>query len=407
MEILNQAASYWQTDKNSLRQSAAEIVQYLQAEKQKLFSEETHDPGEQLHDPASQPSLDFKANINLKNVATDAPAKQHRLEDWGTKLIEQAYRIFVSIFDRHYGGFGLAPKFPTPHILGFLLRYAEDHPDSQAYPMVSKTLDSMSRGGIYDHVGFGFSRYSTDEKWLVPHFEKMLYDNALLAYTFLESYQSRHEKAYSQKAREIFTYILRDMTSPEGAFYCAEDADSEGKEGKFYVWSPGEIREVLGVEQAALYCSAYDITPLGNFEGKNIPNLLRKNWDKLARDHHLTREALESLLETSRQALFEAREQRIHPHKDDKVLTSWNGLMIAALAKGAQVLHEPVYLQAAEKALKFLKTNLRREDGRLLARYREGESANLAYLDDYAYLIWGLLELYVAGGKSRLQRQLN
>lgn len=385
MEILDQAASLWKTDENSLRESANDIVQYLQAEQQKQISIETNGS-------AYEPLNPWQSEMKIKG--TQMP------DDWRKKTIEKAYKTFVRIYDQKYGGFGTAPKFPTPHILGFLLRYSQDHPDSQAYPMVRKTLDSMARGGIYDHIGFGFSRYSTDEKWLVPHFEKMLYDNALLAYIYLESYQSNHEKADSLRAREIFTYVLRDMTSPEGAFYCAEDADSEGIEGKFYVWSSSEIRQVLGTEQGDLYCAAYDITPSGNFEGKNIPNLIQANWDKIALDHHMTRAELESLLETSRQTLFNAREQRIHPHKDDKVLTSWNGLMIASLAKGAQVLNEPVYLLAAERALKLLKIKLRREDGRLLARYRDGESANPGYLDDYAYLIWGLLELYTASGKS-------
>ncbi|MFZ3102988.1 MAG: thioredoxin domain-containing protein [Desulfitobacteriaceae bacterium] len=370
LEILNQVTSMWTNDEYKLRQSADQIVQA------------------------------FQPNVNSTNTqSSENPSRLFSLEDWGKDLLDQAFETFVQTYDRNYGGFGTSPKFPTPHIIGFLLRYAEDHPDSQAYTMVRKTLDSMSRGGIYDHVGLGFSRYSTDEKWLVPHFEKMLYDNALLANVFLESYQSKHEKADALKAHEIFTYILRDMTSPEGAFYCAEDADSEGVEGKFYVWSPVEIQQVLREEQATLYCKAYDITPAGNFEGKNIPNLLKVNWNQIASDHQVTTETLHSLLETSRLALFKVRAQRIHPHKDDKVLTAWNGLMIAALAKGAQVLNAPIYLQAAEQAIKFLKTNLRRSDGRLLARYRDGESANLGYLDDYAYLIWGLLELYVASGK--------
>ncbi|MDD2234911.1 MAG: thioredoxin domain-containing protein [Desulfitobacteriaceae bacterium] len=384
MEILHRAATLWQTDENSLRESADDILRYLREKEQNQLSEETNEP-------VSAPGNIVQPHMNL-----DAPQLP---EDWIEKVIDQAYTTFVQIHDWKYGGFGNAPKFPTPHNLGFLLRYAEDHPDSLAYPMVRKTLDSMSEGGIYDHIGFGFSRYSTDSMWLVPHFEKMLYDNALLAYTYLESFQSKLEEADSQKARGIFTYVLRDMTSPEGAFYCAEDADSEGTEGKFYVWSPAEIREVLGPKQGNLYCAAYNITPEGNFEGKSIPNLIKTNWDKLAHDYNLTRAQLETVLEASRQTLFNVREKRIHPHKDDKVLTSWNGLMIASLAKGAQVLNEPVYLQAAERALKFINTKLRREDGRLLARYRDGESANLGYLDDYAYLIWGLLELYTAGGK--------
>ena len=392
LEILEQVASLWTKDENKLRQSADEIVQAIQAEHDKQLSNQTNEF-------VSEPTQAFQLDMNSNNTQSSENPRLSPLEDWGKDLLDQAYETFVRTYDRNYGGFGQAPKFPTPHNIGFLLRYVEDHPDSKAYTMVRKTLDSMSRGGIYDHVGFGFSRYSTDEKWLVPHFEKMLYDNALLANVYLESYQSKHEKADALRAREIFTYILRDMTSPEGAFYCAEDADSEGVEGKFYVWSPEEIRQVLGEEQATLYCKAYDITSKGNFEGKNIPNLLKGSWDKIASDHQVTTETLHSLLETSCLALFDVREQRIHPHKDDKVLTAWNGLMIAALAKGAQVLNDPMYLQAAEQAIQFLKTNLRRNDGRLLARYREGEAANLGYLDDYAFLIWGLLEVYVASGK--------
>ncbi|MHB8125786.1 MAG: thioredoxin domain-containing protein [Desulfitobacteriaceae bacterium] len=393
IEILEQVSSLWKNNEKKIRQSADQIVQSIESEHQKnRLSNMTNE--------SPSTSIVLESDIILNNThSLENPTIPPNLEDWGIKLVEQAFETFVRTYDQNYGGFGHFPKFPTPHILGFLLRYDEDHPDSQAYAMVRKTLDSMSRGGIYDHIGFGFSRYSTDEKWLVPHFEKMLYDNALLAYVFLESYQSKHEKADALKAREIFTYVLRDMTSPEGAFYCAEDADSEGVEGKFYVWSPEEIRQVLGEEQATLYFEAYNITPSGNFEGKNIPNLLQENWDKIANDHHITLETLHQLLETSRQALFNARNQRIHPYKDDKVLTAWNGLMIASLAKGAQVLNEPVYLKAAEQALQFLKTNLRRENGRLLARYRDGESVNLGYLDDYAYMIWGLLELYVASGK--------
>ncbi|HWQ73009.1 MAG TPA: thioredoxin domain-containing protein [Desulfitobacteriaceae bacterium] len=385
MDILEQAVSVWKTDKNSLLESANDIVRYLQTEQEKQLVPET---GEVTEIPFNS----LPPGLKLKG----GPGP----EDWLKNALDKAYQTFVRIYDQKYGGFGSAPKFPTPHILGFLLRYAQDHPESQAYPMVRKTLDCMARGGIYDHIGFGFSRYSTDEKWLAPHFEKMLYDNALLAYVYLESYQYGHEESDSVTAREIFTYVLGSMTSSEGGFYCAEDADSEGIEGKFYLWSPAEICQVLGAELGNLYCEAYNITPSGNFEGQNIPNLIRANREKIALDHQMTRAELEALLETSRQTLFNFREQRIHPHKDDKILTSWNGLMIASLAKGAQVLDEPAYLPAAERAWQFLKTRLRREDGRLLARYRDGESANLGYLDDYAYLIWGLLELYTASGKS-------
>ena len=203
------------------------------------------------------------------------------------KLIDKAYTYLAQSFDARYGGFGQAPKFPTPHTLTFLLRYAQDHPKDKALEMVRKTLDGMAEGGIYDHVGFGFARYSTDEKWLVPHFEKMLYDNALLSLAYLESYQVDHHPKDAQVAKEIFTYVLRDMTSPEGGFYSAEDADAEGVEGKFHVWTPEEIETLLGKDTAAKYCAVYDITPEGNFEGKNIPNLLLGTLGKVARDNPL------------------------------------------------------------------------------------------------------------------------
>jgi len=296
--------------------------------------------------------------------------------------LSRAYRYYENSFDPEYGGFGRAPKFPAPHNLSFLLRCWKMTGREQALQMVEKTLDSMYLGGIYDHIGFGFSRYSTDRRWLVPHFEKMLYDNALLAVAYLETYQASKKEKWAKIARDIFTYVLRDMTSPEGAFYSAEDADSEGEEGKFYVWTPDEIKDVLGKEEGEGFCQQYDITPEGNFEGKSIPNLIStgfKNGDP---------QALKQL--------FLFREQRVHPFKDDKILTAWNGLMIAALSLGARVLEEPEYAEAAEKAVEFIRQKLRREDGRLLARYRDGEAAFPAYVDDYAFLVWGLIELYQA-----------
>jgi len=250
--------------------------------------------------------------------------------------------------------------------------------------MVEKTLDSMYSGGIYDHIGFGFCRYSTDEKWLVPHFEKMLYDNALLAIAYLETYQATKNKKYADIAKEIFTYVLRDMTSPEGGFYSAEDADSEGEEGKFYIWSPTEIKEVLGESDGEKFCKYYNITEEGNFEGLNIPNLINSTIPDEDKE----------FVELCRKKLFDHREKRVHPHKDDKILTAWNGLMIAALAIGGRVLGIEKYTLAAEKASEFIFSKLVRPDGRLLARYRDGEAAFLAYLDDYAFLIWALIELY-------------
>lgn len=327
------------------------------------------------------------------------PASRHAGQSIDRELLNQAFKQYVRNFDTEWGGFGSAPKFPAPHNLLFLLRYYYFTQKDQALEMVEKTLQSMYRGGIYDHIGFGFARYSTDRHWLVPHFEKMLYDNALLAMAYLECYQLTGNDFYAGVARDIFSYILRDMTHPEGGFYSAEDADSEGEEGKYYVWSQGEIEEILG-EQATPWIKAFDISPKGNFEGKNIPNL-RRNKDFIQARQEF---------EVQRQKLLTYREKRVKPLKDDKILTAWNGLMIVALAMGARILGDDAYLQAARRAADFISHNLRRQDGRLLARYREGKSEYLAYAADYAFFIWGLIELYEADFDSQylaLALQLN
>lgn len=385
MELSEQVGNLWNTSEGKLRESAERIVSAVHSGRTR-----TNKPNIQSSPLASDVSLQNGKDFTSETFNT-----------WGKQVIEKAYENLARSFDTRYGGFGKAPKFPSPHTLNFLLRYAVDHPQAKALEMVLKTLDGMALGGIYDHIGYGFARYSTDEKWLIPHFEKMLYDNALLALAYLESYQVEHRHKDAQKATEIFTYVLRDMTSPEGGFYSAEDADAEGVEGKFHVWTPGEIEAVLDKETATKYCAVYDISAKGNFEGKNNPNLLLGALDKIARDNAQTRDEVLNSLENARQSLFSAREKRIHPHKDDKILTAWNGLMIAALAKGAQVLGNPLYLSAAAKAADFVLTNLVRDDGRLLARYREGDAAYPGYLDDYAFCIWGLLELYSASGKPQ------
>lgn len=316
-------------------------------------------------------------------------------EKLGQETAERAHRGFRNSFDEVYGGFGGAPKFPTPHNLYFLLRYWKASGNGTALIMVEKTLESMYKGGLFDHIGFGFSRYSTDGKWLVPHFEKMLYDNALLAYAYTEAYQATGKDIYKDIARKIFTYVLRDMTSTGGGFYSAEDADSEGEEGKFYLWQPEEVKEAAGEEDGKLFCDWYGISPAGNFEGKSIPNLIGRDLGILYEDKALARR-----LDGVREKLFMYREKRIRPHRDDKILTSWNGLMIAALALGGRAFHSDEYIKAAEAAYGFIQRNLVRGDGRLLARYRDGESAFPAYLDDYAFLVWGLIELYRATFKT-------
>jgi len=300
------------------------------------------------------------------------------------ELIIRAYEVFRMSFDNAYGGFGSSPKFPTPHNLIFLLRCWYANKDSTALSMVENTLDAMHRGGIFDHIGFGFSRYSTDSKWLVPHFEKMLYDNALLAIAYLEAYRATRKEKYAHAAKQIFTYALRDMTSPEGAFYSAEDADSEGEEGRFYLWTLDEVKAVLGDKDGDHFARLFDITGRGNFEGKNIPNRINVQAS----------ESDMEFIEICRERLFQYREQRTHPFKDDKVLTSWNGLMIAALAMGGRILDDARYTKAAERACHFIMEKMVREDGRLMTSWRDGSAAILAYADDYAFLVWGLLELY-------------
>lgn len=323
--------------------------------------------------------------------------KKYSIEEKGSLskgVTDEAYEFFKQTFDNKYGGFGSAPKFPTPHNLSFLLMYYKATGKKPALEMATKTLERMYMGGIFDHIGFGFSRYSTDKKWLVPHFEKMLYDNALLSYTYVEAYQITKNELYKLIADRIFTYILRDMTSPEGGFYSAEDADSEGIEGKFYLWSKEELQEILGKEDSKTFSEYYDISSNGNFEGKNIPNLIN------APEGEINDISKSQNLNKIREKLFLCREDRIHPYKDDKVLTSWNGLMIGALAYGGRCFGNNEYIKAAEEAIDFIFNNLIDKNGRLLARYRAGESAYPAYLDDYAFLIHGLIEMYEATYKS-------
>jgi hypothetical protein len=261
----------------------------------------------------------------------------------------------------------------------------------------------MRRGGIYDQVGFGFHRYSTDSQWLVPHFEKMLYDQAMLAMAYTEVYQASGKEDYGKTAREIFTYVLRDMTAPEGGFYSAEDADSEGEEGKFYLWTEEEVRQAVGDEELDFVVNVFNIEKDGNFVeqatgGRSGVNILhvRKSLAQLASDLNLSERDLQKRMQVIQQKLFGYREKRVHPMKDDKVLVDWNGLMIAALAKGAQAFDRPEYAEAARRAADFVLGNMRKPDGRLLHRYRDGQAGIQANLDDYAFLVWGLIDLYEA-----------
>ncbi|MBP2651115.1 MAG: cellobiose 2-epimerase [Firmicutes bacterium] len=314
-----------------------------------------------------------------------------------TGILELGYSQLEAAFDAEYGGFGHAPKFPSPHNLMFLLRYWQRTGEEKALSMVLKTLEAMHQGGIYDHLGYGFSRYSTDRRWLVPHFEKMLYDNALLCCAYLEAYQCSGEWRFAKVAEEIVQYVLRDMTNHLGAFYSAEDADSEGEEGKFYVWTRREIFAALGEKDGEIFADYYNATPEGNFEqGASILNLIGMDRAKFAQKRGLSEAEVKQILRQGREKLFQLRDSRVHPFKDDKILTAWNALMIVALAKTAKVLDRPQYAAVAGKVVKFIFTNLMREDGRLLARYRVGQADYLAYLDDYAFLLWALVEVYGA-----------
>jgi uncharacterized protein len=342
----------------------------------------------------------------LESAASMTQALHHlEKEDDGEGLdhstLDLAFQDLSKRFDKTYGGFSGAPKFPTPHNFSFLLRYWKRTGNVEALRMVEKTLRELRLGGIFDQIGYGFHRYSTDREWLVPHFEKMLYDQAMLALAYIETYQATGNDLYANTAREIFAYVLRDMRAPEGAFYSAEDADSEGVEGKFYLWTEEELRKILSGKEADLIVRAFHVKKKGNFTeeatGKSTAaNILYpgKTWAEIGAETQIP--DVETTIDLARQKLFEAREKRIHPHKDDKILTDWNGLMIAALAKGAQVLGEERYAFAASDAARFVTNKMRTPEGRLLHRYREGDADIAANVDDYAFFIWGLIELYAA-----------
>ncbi len=342
MELLTQVETLWLDQREQLYQTGTKVQSWLQAS---------------------------------KDASPLEPSRE---------LVRRGAGELLGTFDSRWGGFGQAPKFPTPHNLLFLIRYAALEQDQKALAAAEKTLECMAKGGIYDQIGGGFSRYSTDERWLVPHFEKMLYDNALLIYVYAEAWQITRQPLFLSVVKETVSYVLRELTDPEGGFYCGQDADSDGVEGKYYVLTPKEVCSVLGKEDGAAFCRRYDITEKGNFEGKNIPNRIgQKGWKT---------EQTEKWCEL----LYRYRLSRTSLHKDDKILTAWNSLMIAALAKAAFVCGEPAWLQAARKAQQFLASRLTDQEGRLYVRYRDGEAAHPGNLEDYAYYAWALLELYQA-----------
>lgn len=333
--------------------------------------------------------------------ALQASAAGAQTTELGEVIFHKTFQSFSQTYDEQHGGFGPAPKFPAPHILSFLLRYWNRTMSERALHMVKKTLASMRRGGIFDHVGFGFHRYSTDSHWLLPHFEKMLYDQALLAVAYTEAYQATKLVNYKDVTEEIFTYVLSHMTSPEGGFYSAEDADSEGEEGKFYTWFLEDIKNILNPEETALAVRLYNLEAEGNFHdeatgdksGRNVLHL-KEDLAKMSSALGLDTAGLRNKMETIRRILWTSREKRIPPLRDEKILTDWNGLMIAALAKGGRCLDNRAYIKAAQEAAEFIISKMSDGKNGLFHRYKDGQAAIAAYADDYAFFIWGLLELY-------------
>ncbi|HEV2708069.1 MAG TPA: thioredoxin domain-containing protein [Pyrinomonadaceae bacterium] len=317
-------------------------------------------------------------------------------ESLSTDLLDTAFRALARSYDPEYGGFGSAPKFPSSMNLDFALRIFHRTRQPQALEIVSHTCRKMAEGGMYDQLGGGFHRYSTDARWLVPHFEKMLYDNALLTRLYLHVFQVTGEAFFRRVALESYDYVLREMTDPRGGFYSTQDADSEGVEGKFFVWSREEVMEHLGEEDGRLFCAYYDVTEAGNFEEHNILNITRSR-EAVSSTEGVTVERLAEAIERGRRVLFEVRERRIKPGRDEKVLTAWNGMMIESFAEAGAVLARADYIEAAARAARFVLDEMR-EDGLLLHVYKDGRAKYAAYLDDYACVASGLVTLFEATG---------
>jgi uncharacterized protein YyaL (SSP411 family) len=316
-------------------------------------------------------------------------------------VLDEAFRQLSERFDPVNGGFSGRPKFPTPHNLFFLLRRWKRTGDKKALATVDLTLQKMRFGGIFDHLGFGFHRYSTDERWLVPHFEKMLYDQALLAIAYSEAYNVTQKAEYKETAREILTYVMRDLQSPEGGFFSAEDADSEGVEGKFYLWTVDEVRGLLSKEDAEIFIRAFNVESDGNYSdeatrrqtGKNILHLT-KPLSEISMELGIAISDLKSVVDKARENLLNEREKRIRPERDEKILCDWNGLAIAGLAIAGRIFDDEGYKDSAKKAADFILGAMLEPNDRLLHRYKDGEAEISGFLEDYAFFVWGLLELY-------------
>jgi uncharacterized protein YyaL (SSP411 family) len=343
------------------------------------------------------------ANEVLSEMRRVGLAEESAGESLSESLSDAAFQGFVRYFDKANGGFGSAPKFPPAMGLEFLLRYYHRTKNEKALEMVTKTAEKMAHGGICDQLGGGFHRYSVDAVWLVPHFEKMLYDNAQLARLYLHVFQATGDEFYRRIGTETLEYVRREMTHEQGGFYSTQDADSEGTEGKFFVWTPAEIEEILGAEDAQIFNFYFDVSEEGNFEEKNILNI-NYTLAAAAKALKITPERLQQVLETGREKLFTEREKRIKPFRDEKVLTAWNGLMLATFAEGAAILNNADYLEVARKNADFMIENLQ-TGGRLLRTWKDGRAKLNAYLEDYANFADGLTELYQVSGDAKYLRE--
>jgi uncharacterized protein YyaL (SSP411 family) len=311
----------------------------------------------------------------------------------GTELLDEAVQALDEYFDRDDGGFGSQPKFPQPMTLDFLMADYQRTRSLDTLYMTELTLEKMAKGGLYDQLGGGFHRYSTDAVWLVPHFEKMLYDNSQLLRTYLHAWQITNQLLYRRIVDETIDYVLREMTAPTGGFYSTQDADSEGEEGKFFVWTPQEITATLGAQEAAIFAAYYNISPRGNFEGHNILSVTR-SAAQVAEQFRLAPAEVERVVAQGRHKLFAVRGTRVKPARDEKILTEWNGLMIHALAECGVVTGRADALGAAIKAADFILTNMSQPDGKLYRSYKDGQARFNAYLEDYAAFVRALLSLY-------------
>jgi uncharacterized protein YyaL (SSP411 family)/aryl-alcohol dehydrogenase-like predicted oxidoreductase len=328
-----------------------------------------------------------------------AQAEPSRPADIGADTIAGAAETLERAYEPPHGGFGSAPKFPPAAQIALLLRHYTKTGDRRWLAPAKGTLDGMKNGGMYDHLGGGFARYSTDERWLVPHFEKMLYDNAQLSKVYLEAWQVTGDREYARVARETLDYVVREMQSPEGGYYCATDADSEGEEGKYFVWTPEAVDRELDEDEAEAFSAYYDVTPQGNWEGVSVLNTPRSH-DEIARDLGLSEDVLRARIARAKAKLLDARGRRMPPLLDDKIITSWNGLMIGAMAEGSRALCELRYLESANRAADYILGSMKRPDGGLYRTARAGRAHQAAVLEDYAYLVDGLLDLYEAGGRA-------